>query len=62
MLTEMFEDPTQSDMPRPFGVFYKTDRPIYEQGVIGQIENAKSKWGEGDLDELLQGKFTWDID
>ncbi len=62
MLTEMFEDPTQSDMPRPFGVFYKTDRPIYEKGVIAQIDNAKSKLGEGDLDELLQGKFTWDID
>ncbi|MFY0685804.1 MAG: 2-oxoacid:ferredoxin oxidoreductase subunit beta [Cyclobacteriaceae bacterium] len=61
ILTNFFEyEAKQSDLPRPFGVFYKTDRYPYEDSMVDQIENAK-KEKEADLDLLLSGKNWWQI-
>ena len=48
-------------LPRPFGVFYQTDRPCYEDLLFGQIEKAVEMQGEGDLDKLLAGANMWEI-
>jgi 2-oxoglutarate ferredoxin oxidoreductase subunit beta len=57
----MFDDPrVEGHLPRPFGVFYETDRPCYEEEMQLQIDNVMAK-GKGDLDKLLRGKETWTI-
>ena len=61
ILTRLFDDPKlEQHFPRPFGVFFETDRPCYEDVMAMQIENAIAK-GKGDLDNLLRGRETWEI-
>jgi 2-oxoglutarate ferredoxin oxidoreductase subunit beta len=63
ILVRFYEDPAlEGNFPRPFGVFYSEDRPCYEDLLVNQVETAKEKFGEGDLDALLRGKNTWTID
>jgi 2-oxoglutarate/2-oxoacid ferredoxin oxidoreductase subunit beta len=62
ILTRMFDDPQQAThLPRPFGVFYQTSRPCYEEGMQIQIEDIIAKKGNGNLDKLLRGNETWTI-
>src|ERR1700752_3289210 len=59
ILVRMFDDPNiEGHLPRPFGVFYETDRPCYEDGMAMQIEDVIAKKGKGDLDKLLRGNET----
>jgi 2-oxoglutarate ferredoxin oxidoreductase subunit beta len=61
ILTRIFDDPKKEEhLPRPFGVFYETDRPCYEEVMSLQIEDAKVRKA-ADLDALLRGKETWTI-
>ncbi|MDP4283084.1 MAG: 2-oxoacid:ferredoxin oxidoreductase subunit beta [Bacteroidota bacterium] len=61
ILTRLFDDPkAEHHFPRPFGVFYQTERPCYEEVMTMQIDEALSK-GKGDLDKLLRGRETWSI-
>ena len=61
ILTRMFDDPRiEGHLPRPFGVFYETDRPTYEDMMQLQLEEAKAK-KPGDLKQLLKGNETWEI-
>jgi 2-oxoglutarate/2-oxoacid ferredoxin oxidoreductase subunit beta len=62
ILIRMFDDPIlQGHLPRPFGVFFETERACYEDVMAMQIEEAKAKSGPGDLDKLLKGRETWTI-
>jgi 2-oxoglutarate ferredoxin oxidoreductase subunit beta len=62
VLTRMFDDPTlEGHLPRPFGVFYETERACYEDIMSMQIEEAIATKGTGDLDALIRGKETWTI-
>lgn len=62
MLVRLFDDPTmKGHMPRPFGVFYASSRPCYEEVMKLQLEEVISKKGKGSLDALLKGKETWVI-
>ncbi|HUQ65059.1 MAG TPA: 2-oxoacid:ferredoxin oxidoreductase subunit beta [Flavitalea sp.] len=62
LLVRMFEDPrVEGHLPRPFGVFYLTDRLTYEDLMSMQIEEVISTKGKGDLDKLLRGNETWTI-
>lgn len=62
VLTRMFDDPRiEGHLPRPFGVFYQTSRPTYEEVMAFQIEDAIAKRGPGNLDKLLAGNETWTI-
>ncbi|HEY4148755.1 MAG TPA: 2-oxoacid:ferredoxin oxidoreductase subunit beta [Chitinophagaceae bacterium] len=62
ILVRMFDDPSRpGHLPRPFGVFYETDRPCYEEGMALQIEEVQASKGKGDLDKLLKGYETWTI-
>jgi 2-oxoglutarate/2-oxoacid ferredoxin oxidoreductase subunit beta len=61
ILTRIFDDPKiEGHLPRPFGVFYQTDRPCYEDVMAAQIDEAKSR-KPADLDKLLRGNETWTI-
>lgn len=61
ILTRFFDGPkTGQHFPRPFGVFYKTERLCYEDIMTKQIEDAKSK-AENNLDQLLRGREVWTI-
>ena len=62
ILVRMFDDPMlQQHLPRPFGVFYQTDRACYEDIMTMQVEEIIVQKGKGDLDKLLSGKETWKI-
>jgi len=62
ILTRMFDDPQQgAHFPRPFGVFYQTERACYEDEMQIQIDETIATKGYGDLDKLLRGKEVWDI-
>ena len=61
ILTRLFDDPEKEmHFPRPFGVFFETDRPCYEDIMEAQVDRAISKKA-GDLDNLLKGRETWEI-
>jgi 2-oxoglutarate ferredoxin oxidoreductase subunit beta len=48
--------------PTPLGVLRAVAEPVYEQGVVEQIEEARRRQGEGSLDELLRRGETWTVD
>jgi 2-oxoglutarate ferredoxin oxidoreductase subunit beta len=58
ILSRMFWQP---GMPRPFGVFYQEKRPTYDQMLVEQIEMVQAKRGTGNLDKLIAGYETWEI-
>jgi 2-oxoglutarate ferredoxin oxidoreductase subunit beta len=61
ILVRIFDDPKiENHLPRPFGVFYQTDRPCYEDVMAMQIEEAKAR-KVADLDKLLKGNEVWVI-
>ncbi|MBS1919685.1 MAG: 2-oxoacid:ferredoxin oxidoreductase subunit beta [Bacteroidetes bacterium] len=61
ILTRMFDDPKiAGHLPRPFGVFYETERTCYEDAMAKQIEEAQAK-RQADLDKLLRGNEVWTI-
>ncbi|MBS1755756.1 MAG: 2-oxoacid:ferredoxin oxidoreductase subunit beta [Bacteroidetes bacterium] len=62
ILTRMFNNPYLPDhLPRPFGVFYETERACYEDVLAMQIEETIAQKGKGSLDKLLRGNETWTI-
>lgn len=61
-LVRMFEDPSiEGHLPRPFGVFYQTNRPCYETQLNHQIEHVLQTKGKGNLDKLISGNEVWTI-
>lgn len=62
LLVRLFDDPSlPQHMPRPFGVFFETERACYEEVMAMQIEEVMALKGPGDLDALLRGRETWTI-
>jgi 2-oxoglutarate/2-oxoacid ferredoxin oxidoreductase subunit beta len=62
ILVRMFDNPQSiGHLPRPFGVFYQTNRPCYEDVMKLQLEEVIATKGKGNLDALLRGRETWDI-
>ena len=62
ILVSLFDDHShEGAMPRPFGVFYITERSTVESRINAQVEQSKQKKGVGDLDALLRGERTWTI-
>ena len=52
----------QTNMPRPFGVFYREDRPTYDELLQQQISTVTDKRGKGDLQALLEAGDTWTVE
>ncbi len=62
ILVRMFDDVNaEGHLPRPFGVFYETERPCYEEMMSLQIEAVIESKGKGVLDKLIRGNETWTI-
>jgi 2-oxoglutarate/2-oxoacid ferredoxin oxidoreductase subunit beta len=59
MLSRFFTVGNADGFPRPFGVLFESDRPSYNDLVATQMQVAKKKNGEADLDKLLSGDETW---
>ncbi len=49
------------ELPRPAGVIYAVDRPLYEMEVQRQVQESIQKQGEGNLEKLLNHGETWTI-
>jgi 2-oxoglutarate ferredoxin oxidoreductase subunit beta len=58
MLSRMF----WPQFPVPVGVFRKTNRPTHDQLMVGQIDDARTRQGEGDLQKLLLSGETWVVE
>ncbi len=52
----------QEELPRPFGVLYRAERPTYEELLHTQIDGITERLGAGDLDALLHAGDTWTIE
>ncbi|MDO5655409.1 MAG: 2-oxoacid:ferredoxin oxidoreductase subunit beta [Flavobacteriaceae bacterium] len=61
ILSQFFDEPGTTEFPRPFGVIYSTERPIYEEELLNQVNFAVSN-NKQSLDELLAGSGTWVIE
>ncbi|MEY3050580.1 MAG: hypothetical protein RLY31_365 [Bacteroidota bacterium] len=64
ILSRFFDLPASeggAGLPRPFGVFYRTERSCYEDMLSEQLRDASEQGGDGDLDALLAGSNTWEI-
>jgi 2-oxoglutarate ferredoxin oxidoreductase subunit beta len=48
-------------MPTPIGVFRDVDAPKYDVELTKQVEAAKAKKGEGDLNALFNSGETWTV-
>jgi len=55
-------DETGTQLPRPFGVVHRTERPTYAEQVHQQIAEVTRQKGDGDLDALLRSGETWTIE
>ncbi|MGO9310015.1 MAG: 2-oxoacid:ferredoxin oxidoreductase subunit beta [Spirochaetia bacterium] len=54
-------------LPRPafptaLGIFRQSEKPTYEDLLMGQIDNAVARNGPGDLAKLLNEGTTWTVD
>jgi len=47
--------------PRPFGVIYADERPVYDEGMTEQINDVRAKKGKTPLNKILSGDKTWQI-
>jgi 2-oxoglutarate ferredoxin oxidoreductase subunit beta len=56
-----FADYVEPHFPRPFGVFYREDRPCIEDDMVLQLDAAKAKKGKTPLNKILSGDKTWTI-
>lgn len=62
ILVRLFDNPkNEGHLPRPFGVFYETERACYEDVMRMQIEEVQATKGKGNLDKLLKGNENWII-
>ncbi|MEO6350516.1 MAG: 2-oxoacid:ferredoxin oxidoreductase subunit beta [Candidatus Limnocylindrales bacterium] len=50
------------DFPVPVGVLRRIDRPTHDQLVVGQIDDALTRSGPGNLEKLLVSGETWTVD
>jgi len=59
MLSEFSENPA---LPMPLGIFLDIEKPVYEDEMEAQIQNAIEKEGKVDVDELLNGNSSWKME
>jgi 2-oxoglutarate ferredoxin oxidoreductase subunit beta len=61
LLSRLFSHADPNGLPRPFGVMFKQERPVYEDALEDQFLHSVKVKGSGDLDSLLAGRNTWTI-
>ncbi|HEX2232224.1 MAG TPA: hypothetical protein VHG69_02550, partial [Thermoleophilaceae bacterium] len=57
-LAQLAQRPTG---PTPIGVFRSVKRPVYGHDLAGELEDARSKVGEAELERLLHSGETWTV-
>ena len=50
------------EFPLPIGVFRSVEKPTYDALLSDQIEAAVERQGEGKLEALLKGKYSWTVE
>lgn len=58
ILSHMIETP---ELPVPLGVFRSVEKMCYEEALTQQIEMAKERSGEPNLQSLLESGDTWEV-
>jgi 2-oxoglutarate/2-oxoacid ferredoxin oxidoreductase subunit beta len=58
ILAQMDNDP---EMPTPVGIFRQYFKETYDEGMETQINKIIEKKGKGDLDKILFGGNTWEV-
>lgn len=48
--------------PTPIGVFHAMARPAYEDAMARQVDAARQKQGDGDINDLFKGGETWVVE
>lgn len=48
--------------PLPLGIFRRVNTPVYGDQLQKQAEEAKRKYGQGDMEQLLKGSDFWVVD
>ncbi len=51
----------ETDGAVPLGVFRSVERPVYDDLMSAQLDAAREKAGEGDLEALLHSGDTWTV-
>lgn len=60
LLVQYFDSSDKTEkLPKPFGVIYSEERSTYEENIQDQVQASIGNKGDGNLDELLEGKNTW---
>ena len=49
----------RDELPQPFGVFFREERPTYDEQVNEQVKVVMEKRGKGSLEDLLAEGDTW---
>ena len=49
------------NLPTPFGIIYKEDKPTYDDMMKNQMDLAKKKGGDIDLQKIISGSNTWKV-
>jgi 2-oxoglutarate ferredoxin oxidoreductase subunit beta len=49
------------DYPVPVGVFYRANRPRFEEVVETQSTQATARFGAGNIQRLLESGATWKV-
>ena len=50
------------EFPEALGIFRDVEKPVYDDGVTAQIEEAQKAKGTGDLEALFNSGDTWTVD
>ncbi|MFA8342723.1 MAG: 2-oxoacid:ferredoxin oxidoreductase subunit beta [Rhodothermaceae bacterium] len=58
ILSLMTED---ENLPTPFGIFRKVDKPVYDTEVHNQMLDVTEKKGKGSIKDLLYTPNTWEV-
>jgi 2-oxoglutarate ferredoxin oxidoreductase subunit beta len=48
--------------PTPIGVFHAMARPVYEEAMARQVDAARQKQGDGDINALFKRGETWVVE
>ena len=51
----------RAEFPDPLGVIYQVEKNTYEDLVYAQIDQATEKFGPGDLEKMIRGAHTWEV-
>ena len=61
-LPYMMAELPEEEFPTPIGIFRRIEERPFEKGVHDQIEMARERFGEGDLESVIYAGDTWTVE